>query len=1084
MKANRTPDGWFHSFLLFVVLSLVAATTGCGGTSSVAGASPKTLTAVSISPGTADIAASATEQFAATATYSDGSTANVTSMATWSSAAQAVATISTSGLASGISSGSSRITASMNSVSGTAMLDVNSKTLTSIAVSPANPNVFAGATQQFTATATYNDGSTANVTSTAAWSSANSAVVRINSAGLATAMAAGSASITATLSGASGMTIVTVPAPTLKSIAVSPTSANVSVGATQQFTATATYNDGSTAIVTSMAAWSSANSAVVKINAAGLATGVAAGSTNITATLSGVSGMTTVTIVAPTLKSIAVSPANPNVSVGATQQFTATATYSDGSAANVTSTAAWSSATQTVATISISGLATGVASGSTTITASVKGVNGTAMLSVNSKIIKSIAVTPNPGSFSMGTTQQFTATATYSDGSTANVTSTVAWTVANTTVATISISGLATGVASGSTTITASLKGVNGTAMLSVNSKTIKSIAVTPNPGSFSMGTTQQFTATATYSDGSTANVTSTVAWTVANTTVATISSGGLASGIDSGSTSVTASQNGVNGTDSFVVTIAPGTGVDVLTYHFDSNRSGLNPGEQSLAPANVSPQTFGKLFSYIVDGYVYGQPLLVSNLTINGSTHNVLYAATENDSVYAFDADNYGTGAPLWKVSLLETGEVPIGGSIKPYEGVTSTPVIDLSTKTIYVVSVEVKSGSPATFRLNALDLTTGAQKFGGPVVIQASVAGTNSQSVNGIDSLAPLCLQRAALLLANGTVYIGFGSCHQGWLLAYDAQTLAQTAVFNTSPNLNGEGTYSGGGGIWMGGSGPVADSAGNVYVTTGNGPWDGQTAWGDSVLKFNAQLQMEDYFTPQDYQYMDCNDADLAGGGLLLIPGTTEAMAGGKSSKLYLVNTANLGHEQANDAGASQAFYLESDLLTPYPSSCTDSLGTHTMDVDNYQDFGTAAYFNGSVYLGVTPYTTVLPAGLRQFTYSSGTLTPGAYIAHNIQESSYGTAPFISANGTSNGILWMIDHGSPIQSNTPTSATLYAYDTSDLTKELYNSSTNTADVPGYGIKFTSPIVANGKVYISTGHDLSTVASPRGEIDVYGLK
>ncbi|MGC1872116.1 MAG: Ig-like domain-containing protein [Acidobacteriaceae bacterium] len=790
-----------------------------------------------------------------------------------------------------------------------------------------------------------------------------------------------------------------------------------------------------------------------------------------------------------TLKAVSASPATASIAAGATQQFTATATYSDGSTANVTSTATWMSAGTGVATINASGMTTAVAAGSTTITASLSGMSGTAMLTVTAatKTITAIAVTPANPSITAGATQQFTATATYSDNSTANVTSTATWTSSNKAAATISAAGLATAVAAGSSTITASLSGVNGTAVLSVTAavaKTITSIAVTPATPSIALGATQQFTATATYNDNSTANVSSTVNWTAANQDVATVNSAGLATSVASGSTSITASVGGVSETVPFVVTIAPGTGVNVVTYHFDSNRSGLNPGEQSLTPANVSPQTFGKLFSYLVDGYVYGQPLLVSNLTIDGGKHNVLYVATENDSVYAFDADNYGTGAPLWQVSLLQTGERPIGGSIAPYEGVTSTPVIDLTTNTIYVVSVEVKAGSAATFRLNALDLTTGAQKFGGPVVIQASVAGTNAESVNGVDSLAPLCLQRAALLLANGTVYIGFGSCHQGWLLAYDAQTLAQTGVFNASPNLNGEGTYAGGGGIWMGGDGPAADSAGNVYVTTGNGPWDGQTAWGDSVLKFNAQLQMEDYFTPQDYQYMDCNDADLAGGGLMLIPGTTEALAGGKSSKLYLVNTANLGHEQANDAGASQAFYLESDLLAPYVSSCTDSLGTHSMDVDSYEDFGTAAYFNGSVYLGVTPYTTVLPAGLRQFTYSAGTLTPGAYIAHNIQESSYGTTPFISANGTSNGILWMIDHGSPIQSSTPTSATLYAYDASDPTKELYSSSTNAGDVPGYGIKFTSPIVANGKVYITTGHDLSTVASPRGEIDVYGLK
>lgn len=792
---------------------------------------------------------------------------------------------------------------------------------------------------------------------------------------------------------------------------------------------------------------------------------------------------------AKTLTSVAVSPATASIAAGATQQFTATATYSDGSTANTTSTATWTAANAAMATVSATGLATGVAAGSTTVTASVSGVSGTATLAVTTatKTLKSIAVSPTTASIAVGATQQFTATATFSDGSTANVTSMTTWITATTSVATINSAGLSTGVAAGSTAVTASLSGVSGSATLSVTAvvppPTVTSIAITPNPASIAMGATQQFTATATYSDSSTANVTSTANWTAANQAVATMNSAGLATSLASGSTTITASLSGVSGTVPFVVTIAPGTGVNIPTFHVDNNRSGLNAGEQSLTPSNVSPKTFGKLFSYLVDGYVYGEPLLVSGVTINGAKHNVLYAATENDSVYAFDADSYGTGAPLWKVSLLKSGETPIQGSIAPYQGVTSTPVIDLASNTIYVVSTQVKSGTTASYRLNALDITTGAQEFGGPVAIQASVPGTNAESVNGVDTLTAECVQRAALLVANGTVYIGFGSCHQGWLLAYDAQTLAQTGVFNASPNLDGEGTYKGAGGIWMGGGGPAADSAGNVYVTTGNGPWDGQTAWGDSVLKFNAQLQMEDYFTPQDYQYMDCDDADLAGGGLLLIPGTTEAFAGGKSSKLYLVNTANLGHEQANDAGASQTFFFESDLVAPHASSCTDSSGTHTMEVDSYQDFGTAAYYNGSVYLGVTPYTTILPAAVRQFAYSAATLTPGAYTTQDIQESSYGTTAFISANGTTNGILWMIDHGEPIQSSAPTSATLRAYDASNLSNELYNSGTNTADAPGYGIKFTSPIVANGKVYISTGHDLSTTASPQGELDVYGL-
>lgn len=709
------------------------------------------------------------------------------------------------------------------------------------------------------------------------------------------------------------------------------------------------------------------------------------------------------------------------------------------------------------------------------------------MVTTATNTLKSIAVTPPNPSIVAGTTQQFAATATYSDGSTADITSTATWMAANTGVATIAAGGLATGVAAGSTSVTATLSGITGSDTLTVTqgSKTLKSIAVTPSNPSIAVSATQQFTATGTYSDNSTADITSTATWMTANTAVATIGSGGLATAVGAGSTQVTATLNSVTGTDSLTVTQSSPSGVSVTTWHFDNLRSGLNNQETTLSLGNVAPKTFGKLFSYLTDGYAYAEPLVMSNVTINGAVHNVVYVATEHDSVYAFDTDNYGAGAPLWQVSLLRAGETPVtAGRIQPFQGVTSTPVIDAASNTIYVVSAQRSSATGSTFRLNALDIATGAQKFNGPVTIQASVPGTNATNVNGIVSLPGSCIQRAALLLANGNIYIGFGHCHSGWLLAYDAHTLAQIGVFNASPNLDGEGRYPGAGGIWMGGGGPVADDAGNVYVSTGDGPWDGTSAYGDSILKFSPTLQLQDYFTSKDYQFLNCHDADLAAGGLMLIPGSSIVMGGGKGGKLYLVNTANLGKEQANDAGAVQALLVESDLSAPYSATCTDASGSHTAQLNSYEINATAAYYNGSVYIGVSPTTSTAPAGVRQFIYS-GTLTYGAEAKPSIQNGTPGTTPFISSDGTANGILWMIDAGIPLQqSTTPTRATLRAYDANDLGTELYDSSQNAADVPGYGIKFTSPVVANGKVFISTGNDLTTVTNPQGELDIYGLK
>jgi hypothetical protein len=527
-----------------------------------------------------------------------------------------------------------------------------------------------------------------------------------------------------------------------------------------------------------------------------------------------------------------------------------------------------------------------------------------------------------------------------------------------------------------------------------------------------------------------------------------------------------------------------PPPATDVPTWHFDNARSGLNATETALTPQTVSPQTFGKLFSYNVDGYVYAQPLVVGGLTVNGATHNVVFVVTENDSVYAFDADTYGSGTPLWQVSLLKTGETPLtNGPIQPVEGVTSTPVIDVTSKTMYVVSMQT-SGGTGTFRLHALNITTGAEMSGSPVEVQASVPGTNQDSQDGIVYLTTACLQRAALLLANGSIFMGFGSCHSGWLLSYDENTLAQTGVFNMSPNLNGEGPYASAGGVWMGGGGPVADGSGNIYITTGNGPYDGQTAFGESVMKFDSQLHLLDHFTPYDYEYMDCADADLAAGGLLLIPGSTEALAGGKTGKLYLVNTTDLGGEQPQDAGATQTLWFEPDLSPPYSHTCVDPQGNKwTTDINSYEIFGTAAYFNGTAYLGITPTLSSVPGPLRAFTYN-GQLTAGSYTSDNILEGSYGTTPFISADGGTGGVVWMIDHGNPLQqSGTPTIAVLRAYDSGSLT-EIYNSDDNASDAPGYGIKFTSPIVTNGKVYIGTGYDPLGGPNPQGELDVYGLK
>jgi uncharacterized protein YjdB len=794
------------------------------------------------------------------------------------------------------------------------------------------------------------------------------------------------------------------------------------------------------------------------------------------------------------LKTIALTPATASLSVGATQQFKAIATYTDGSTADLTSSVSWVTANTTIAGVNSSGMLTAAAAGSTTVTASTGGFSGSASVTVaaTTATLSSISIAPATASVAVGSTQQFTATGNYSDGSTADLTQQVTWSSSASSVATINAIGVAKGVAAGSATITAALNGASATASLAVTASTatLSSIAVTPSDPSITSGNTEQFTATATYSDGSTANVTSQVSWKSSDTAVATIDASGLATGAAAGSTTITASLNGVSGTTTLTVTASTGGGgsgsVNIATWHVDNNRSGLNSSETTLTPGNVNASSFGKLFSIAVDGYAYAEPLIMSNVTINGGTHNVLYVATEHDDVYAFDSD---TGTQLWHVSLLQANETPLtNGAIKPFQGITSTPVIDPSTGTMWVVSAQTNTTTGAsTFRLHALDITNGGEKFEGPATITASVSGTNPSGNGSTLTLTTACVQRSALLFANENIYIGFGGCPTGWLLSYSALNLKQEAVWNASPDQGGVGPYASAGGIWMGSGGPVADSDGDVYIVTGNGPWDGNNAMGDSVIKFLPTLKIVDSFTPDAYEFMDCDDADFAAGGLMMIPGTTDMVAGGKIGRVYLLNSGNLGGEQANDVGAWDRVWFENDLAPSYTSQpCTYMPSDPTGQISPYEIFGTSAYFNGYVYLGITPTSSTAVAPVRQFAFNSSnnTLTPGAYTSPSQPENTRGTTPFISSNGNADGIVWMINEGIPLQQGTPTAATLYAYDAQNFPNQLYSSSTNSADTAGYGIKFTSPVVANGKVYISTGHDPVTASNPDGEIDVYGLK
>ncbi len=496
---------------------------------------------------------------------------------------------------------------------------------------------------------------------------------------------------------------------------------------------------------------------------------------------------------------------------------------------------------------------------------------------------------------------------------------------------------------------------------------------------------------------------------------------------------------------------------VSVLTYHNDNARTGQNVAEAILVPTNVNQYEFGKLFSHNVDGAVYAQPLYVSNVVFPGSsTHNVVYVATQHNSVYAFDADDNtgGNAFPLWSASLGNAVPTQV---IFPELGILGTPVIDSNSNTLYVVAFTLESGSYFQ-RLHALDLATGQEKFGGPVEIQASVSGTGNCSSGGTVSFSPVdLLQRPGLLLVNGVVYIswaGATGCWDGWVIAYDAGTLLQVGVFNATP-----GGY--GGGVWQSGAAPAADGAGSFYLETGDGTFDANTGgkdYGDSVLKLNlasSGLTVADYFTPHDQEFMRSNDQDLGSAGTLLLPDQPGAhphllVASSKLGSIYLLDRDNMGHfNPANDT----------QIVQPLPGALAG-------------EFGMPAYWNNTVYFLGSGIASGSSDTLKAFSLSNGLLSTSP-TSQSIAKFKFPDATVsVSANGQTNGIVWFLDSSGFSSSLVrPVPAVLFAYNANNLAMKLYDSNqAGTRDQPTRPNKFTVPTVANGKVYVGSRRQLTT--------------
>jgi hypothetical protein len=493
-----------------------------------------------------------------------------------------------------------------------------------------------------------------------------------------------------------------------------------------------------------------------------------------------------------------------------------------------------------------------------------------------------------------------------------------------------------------------------------------------------------------------------------------------------------------------------------VTTLRNDNQHSGQYTNETVLNQSNVNQSQFGKRVSYPVDGQLYAQPLYVPGVSVGGSTHNVVFAASENDSVYAFDADATSAVAPLWKRSLLPSGATAVSSNtvscqdLQPIIGITSTPVIDTSTGTMYVVAYSDEGGT-LVYRLHALDITTGNDR-GSPIVIQGSVPGTGVGGSGGTITFDPLHeRQRVALVLANGKVYVAFASfCdnapYHGWIFGYSFSGTAfqQVNIYNDTPN----GMQ---GGIWGGDGALVADSSGNLFYVSGNGTFDASTGgvdMGDSYVRLNASLQRQDSFTPFNQQCLSQGDQDVGSSGLLLLPSANVVIGAGKEGRPYVVSTTSMGGFTADPnlvCGGTDANRTDIDKVQQeLPPGTVGSL------------FSTPGFCNCPT--GQFVYFAQVNGPTRAFTWSGGKLST----APTSTTSANGGDPVVSSNGTTPGtpIVWNLDFG----------ATLHAYDPTNLAHEFYNSNQDASrdGLSGF-VKFSSVMVTNGQVFVGLSASLA---------------
>ena len=504
-----------------------------------------TLSSITVTPANPFVPVNTTQPFTATGSYSDGSSRDLTTRVTWSSSSTATATVDVNGIGTAVAAGTTTISATLSGITGSTTITVTTPTISAIVVTPDGLTLGIGINEQFTATAIFTDGSSQDLVNGVVWSSSTTSVATVSNNGLATTLAAGSTTITATVGSFTDSTTLTVVPANLISIAVDPDPVLIAQGTTQQFTATGTFDDGSTQLLTSVT-WSSSATSSASVNSSGLVSALSAGQATISAISGSVTGSANATVSGATLVSIAVTPANSSMAVGTAKQFTATGTFSDSSTQDITASALWASSNPAAVTINNQGLASSLTTGTASIMATVDAVSGSTTLTVSTAHLVSVTITPSNPRIARKTSIKFTATGTFSDGSTSTNLSGLSWKSSKPNIAQVRSSGVAYGKKSGSVTISAAAAGVKGTTALTVSTGTLTSIAITPANPAVNVGGTQQFTATGSFNDGTTQEITLTAHWSSSSASVATIANApsvaGLATakGIGSSNISVT----------------------------------------------------------------------------------------------------------------------------------------------------------------------------------------------------------------------------------------------------------------------------------------------------------------------------------------------------------------------------------------------------------------------------------------------------------------------------------------------------------------------------------------------------------------